>query len=80
MIGLAGDLRARGARTVGIGGDARFADSVGVVVAGPDLPEIVAPIGLIASAQMVVEGLAVGLGLDPDAPRGLRKVTQTDGA
>lgn len=80
MVDLAADLRARGARTVGIGGDERFGDAVGVVVAGPDLTEVVAPLGLIASAQMVVEGLAVGLGLDPDAPRGLSKVTQTDGA
>ena len=29
-------------------------------------------------AQLVVEGLARALGLDPDAPRGLAKVTTTD--
>jgi glucosamine--fructose-6-phosphate aminotransferase (isomerizing) len=66
------DLRSRGARVVGlgIGGD--------VHVAGPDLPETLAPIGLVAAGQLVVEGLANALGLDPDAPRGLQKVTQTD--
>ena len=30
------------------------------------------------AGQLVVEGLARALGLNPDAPRGLHKVTQTD--
>jgi len=30
------------------------------------------------AGQLVVESLAVALGLNPDAPRGLNKVTQTD--
>ena len=47
-------------------------------MAGPDLPELVAPLGLIVPAQLMVEALARRLGLDPDAPRGLSKVTQTD--
>ena len=33
---------------------------------------------LAIPAQLMVERLARRLGLDPDAPRGLRKVTQTD--
>ena len=75
---LLGDLRSRGALTVGIGGDAEFAAAADVSVAGPDLPETVAPIALVVAGQLVVEGLARVLGLNPDAPRGLNKVTQTD--
>jgi len=76
---LAHDLRRRGAAAiVGIGGDPDFVKASDVPVAGPDLPELVAPIGLIVPAQLMVEALARRLGLDPDAPRGLSKVTQTD--
>jgi glucosamine--fructose-6-phosphate aminotransferase (isomerizing) len=75
---LLGDLRSRGALTVGIGGDSGFAAAADVGVAGPDLPEMVAPIALVVAGQLVVESLAVALGLNPDAPRGLSKVTQTD--
>jgi glucosamine--fructose-6-phosphate aminotransferase (isomerizing) len=79
MTDLADDLRARGvAATIGIGGDGRFAAACHVAVAGPDLPELVAPLALIVPAQLVVEALARRLGLDPDAPRGLSKVTQTE--
>ncbi|TMR10453.1 SIS domain-containing protein [Nonomuraea turkmeniaca] len=45
---------------------------------GPDLPEWVAPMGLIIPGQLLTEALARRLGIDPDAPRGLNKVTQTD--
>jgi glucosamine--fructose-6-phosphate aminotransferase (isomerizing) len=38
------------------------------------------PLALVGPAQLVVESLARRLGLDPDAPRGLSKVTQTDRA
>jgi glucosamine--fructose-6-phosphate aminotransferase (isomerizing) len=75
---LLGDLRSRGALTVGIGGDTRFAAAADVSVAGPDLPEAVAPIALVVAGQLIAEGLARALGLNPDAPRGLNKVTQTD--
>ena len=34
--------------------------------------------GLIVPAQLLTEALASRLGIDPDAPRGLNKVTQTD--
>ena len=75
---LLADLRSRGALTVGIGGDAEFASAADVSVAGPDLPEAVAPIALVVAGQLLAEGLARALGLNPDAPRGLNKVTQTD--
>jgi glutamine---fructose-6-phosphate transaminase (isomerizing) len=75
---LLGDLRARGALTVGIGGDAVFSAAADVSVAGPNLPETVAPIALVVAGQLLAEALALALGLNPDAPRGLHKVTQTD--
>jgi len=78
MTELARDVRHLGAGTIGIGGDPAFAAACDIEVAGPDLPEPLAPLGLIVPAQLVVEGLARARGLDPDAPRGLSKVTQTD--
>lgn len=75
---LARELGAKGAGTVGIGGDRSFASACAIPVAGPDLPETVAPLGLVVPAQLIVEGLARRRGLDPDAPRGLQKVTRTD--
>jgi glutamine---fructose-6-phosphate transaminase (isomerizing) len=44
----------------------------------PPKPRTVAPLGLVLPPQLAVESLARRLGLDPDAPRGLSKVTQTD--
>jgi glutamine---fructose-6-phosphate transaminase (isomerizing) len=78
MTELAADLRGRGATTLAVGGDADMAAACDYLLPGPDLPESVAPLGLIVPAQLVVESLARRLGLDPDAPRGLSKVTATD--
>jgi glucosamine--fructose-6-phosphate aminotransferase (isomerizing) len=78
IVDLAADLAGRGAEVLSIGGDAALAAAAAYHVPGPDLPEPVAPIGLIVPAQLIVESLARRLGLDPDAPRGLNKVTATD--
>lgn len=78
MIELAGDLSTRGATTIGIGGEDAFAAACDVHVPGPALPEPAAPLGTMVPAQLIVEALARGLGLDPDNPRGLAKVTSTD--
>lgn len=75
---LAADLSARGARVLALGGDAALAATASYHLPGPALPEPVAPIALIVPAQLMVEGLSRRLGLDPDAPRGLSKVTATD--
>jgi glutamine---fructose-6-phosphate transaminase (isomerizing) len=75
---VAADLRERGAQTVGLGGDSAFCTACTHVVPGPDLPETVAPLATVVPAQLIVETLARRLGLDPDSPRGLSKVTQTD--
>jgi glucosamine--fructose-6-phosphate aminotransferase (isomerizing) len=78
MTELAGDLASRGATVVGLGGDHDFIKACAVHLPGPDLPERLAPLGAIVPAQRVVEMLARTSGLDPDNPRGLAKVTQTD--
>jgi glutamine---fructose-6-phosphate transaminase (isomerizing) len=80
MSDLAADLRERGATVIGFGGDERFRDRCDVAVPGPRLSEPVAPLALVGPGQLVVESLARRLGLDPDTPRGLSKVTQTDRA
>lgn len=78
MTELAGIVREKGSKILGIGGDPTFASRCDVNLAGPDLPETLAPLALVIPAQRAIELLARKLGLDPDAPRGLRKVTQTD--
>jgi glucosamine--fructose-6-phosphate aminotransferase (isomerizing) len=78
MTELAHDLRGRGAQVVGIGGDTAFAGACDLAVPGPDLPEVLAPLGLVVPAQLAIEETARHLGLDPDAPRGLAKVTRTE--
>jgi glutamine---fructose-6-phosphate transaminase (isomerizing) len=78
VVALAGRVRAAGARAYGIGGGAELAAACHRALAGPELPEDLAPLGLVVPGQLVVEALARRLGVDPDAPRGLRKVTQTD--
>ncbi|HEY2242302.1 MAG TPA: glutamine--fructose-6-phosphate aminotransferase, partial [Streptosporangiaceae bacterium] len=67
-----------GAPAYGIGGGAALAAECAYAVPGPRLPEWLAPIGLIIAGQLLTEALARRLGLDPDHPRGLSKVTQTD--
>ncbi|HEY3001541.1 MAG TPA: SIS domain-containing protein [Kribbellaceae bacterium] len=78
MTELAATVREKGSRILGIGGDTAFASRCDVDLPGPDLPETLAPLTLIIPAQRTIEALARRLGLDPDAPRGLKKVTQTD--
>lgn len=43
----------------------------------PDIPEYLTPFPAIVAGQIFAQALAVTRGLDPDEPRGLRKVTIT---
>jgi glucosamine--fructose-6-phosphate aminotransferase (isomerizing) len=61
-----------------IGGGPALAAAADVALPVPDLPEQLAPLALVVPGQLAVERLARRLGLDPDAPGGLKKVTQTD--
>jgi glutamine---fructose-6-phosphate transaminase (isomerizing) len=76
-VALARRVTAAGARAYGIGGGAAVTDACTGALPGPDLPEWLAPIGLIVPGQLLTEALARSLGIDPDNPRGLKKITQT---
>jgi len=78
MTELAADLVSRAATVIGFGGDEGFRAACDIAVPGPELIEAIAPLALIVAPQLTVEAFARRLGLDPDAPRGLSKVTQTD--
>ena len=77
-VDLAQRVTGAGAAAFGIGGDGELAAACTKSLPGPDLPEWLAPIGLIVPGQLLTEALARRLGIDPDRPRGLSKVTQTD--
>jgi glutamine---fructose-6-phosphate transaminase (isomerizing) len=81
MTALAHRIATTTAPIYGIGGDATFAAACHTTLPGPPasaLPEYLAPFALVVPGQLLVEALARAKGLDPDAPRGLDKVTQTD--
>jgi glucosamine 6-phosphate synthetase-like amidotransferase/phosphosugar isomerase protein len=78
MTGLARRIAAAGAHVYGIGGDHDFAAACRSTLPGPPLPEHLAPLALVVPGQLLAEALARAKGLDPDTPRGLDKVTQTD--
>lgn len=70
--------RVLGARTWVVGGleVAGQADTLSIgALAG--LPECLTPLALIMPGQLLAEAVAVRLGLSPDAPTGLHKVTLT---
>lgn len=77
MTAVAERCREAGGEVFGIGGDAAFHTACARALAGPDVPATLAPIPLIVPGQLLTESLARAKGLDPDAPHGLRKVTQT---
>jgi len=77
-IALARRVTGAGARAYGVGGGPELAAACRHALPGPALAEWVAPLALVVPGQLLVEALARKLGIDPDLPRGLRKVTQTD--
>jgi glucosamine 6-phosphate synthetase-like amidotransferase/phosphosugar isomerase protein len=78
MTALARRIAGTGAHVYGIGGDQEFAAACRAVLPAPTLPEHLAPFALAVPGQLLAEALARARGIDPDAPRGLDKVTQTD--
>jgi fructoselysine-6-P-deglycase FrlB-like protein len=78
MTALARRIAGTGADVHGIGGDPEFAAACRSTLPGTPLPEHLAPFALVVPGQLLAEALARARGLDPDAPRGLDKVTQTD--
>ena len=78
MTELADDLAARGATVVGIGGDGAFADGVRRARARSRPARAARAAWCRSSRRSCDRGAGPSLGLDPDNPRGLAKVTQTD--
>ena len=76
MTALAVRCRQEG-RVYGIGGDADFAAACHGALPEVALPAWLSPLTLVVPGQLLVEALARAKGIDPDEPRGLRKVTQT---
>jgi glucosamine--fructose-6-phosphate aminotransferase (isomerizing) len=76
-IDLARRVTATGARAYAIGGGPGLAEVSSRALAGPRLPEWLAPMGLIVPGQLLTEALSRRRGIDPDRPRGLSKITQT---
>jgi len=78
LVEIARSVSASGAKVIGIGGRQGLASLCNFALPGPSLREALAPIGLVIPGQLLVEATARLLGLDPDRPRALTKVTQTD--
>ena len=68
---LSAELRRRGSPVLAIGPSGRGALPV------PRLPELLSPIVSVVPGQLLALHAARARGLDPDAPRGLTKVTET---
>jgi fructoselysine-6-P-deglycase FrlB-like protein len=77
MTELARRCRAEGAHVYGIGGVDAFSAACHAALPDPGLPAELAPLTLVVPGQLLTEALARAKGIDPDAPRALRKVTQT---
>ncbi len=71
LLALAEELRRRGSPVLPIGPAGRGALPV------PRLPELLSPIVSVVPGQLLAFHAARARGLDPDAPRGLQKVTET---
>ncbi len=70
--------KSRGARTWQIGGaDVLGAGDALAIEALAALPESLTPLALILPGQLLAEAVGVRLGLSPDSPEGLSKVTLT---
>ncbi|WP_197022430.1 SIS domain-containing protein [Saccharomonospora piscinae] len=67
----------RGADLLCVGSAARAVPSAALTVPVPESAEEAAPILEVLPMQRLALGLALARGVDPDQPRGLRKVTRT---
>jgi glucosamine--fructose-6-phosphate aminotransferase (isomerizing) len=78
MSSLVETLGDRGAELVVIGADRTMLDKASATFSVPDsLPEELSPVLYAIPIQLLAENLARLKGFDPDAPRGLSKVTET---
>jgi glucosamine--fructose-6-phosphate aminotransferase (isomerizing) len=75
---FAARLARRGSRVLALTDDARIAEACeDAVLLRTDVAEHLAALALVVPGQFLARALAIRRGLDPDRPRGLRKVTRT---
>lgn len=74
MAGLAGKLQRRRARLLTLGDGPLAGSSLGVRLA-TGLPEELTPLPFAVAGQLLTAGLAAARSINPDRPRGLRKIT-----
>jgi glucosamine--fructose-6-phosphate aminotransferase (isomerizing) len=78
MLALAGELRERGAELLVISDVPQALELATVALPLPaSTPEWLSPATAILPGQVLALYLTLAKGLDPDAPRGLQKVTRT---
>jgi glutamine---fructose-6-phosphate transaminase (isomerizing) len=77
LLAVAGKARQAGARVLLLGGDDHLEAAAAVSAGRTDVSELIAPVVLGIPGQLLTEQLARARGINPDAPRGLSKVTQT---
>lgn len=71
-----GAVRGRGGRVTLVGG-AEAASRPGALALAHPLPEALTPLLFVVPGQLIVEATARAIGISPDAPEGLGKVTLT---
>lgn len=80
-MGLAIDEATAAAEARGVGpwviGEARPSTRQRALALTPDLPESLTPLAYVVPGQLLTDRLAARLGVNPDAPAGLAKVTRT---
>jgi glucosamine--fructose-6-phosphate aminotransferase (isomerizing) len=74
LVGVADQLADKGAHVFATSNKTKTAHSLPTIRTGHSLTD---PIALIASFYSMVENVATGLGINPDAPRHLNKITET---
>ncbi|MDP8959730.1 MAG: SIS domain-containing protein [Actinomycetota bacterium] len=77
MVDVAKDLQGRGAELVVVGNGAQALELAGAAIELPEVAEELSPLLAVLPAQLLAYHLALEKGIDPDRPRGLRKVTPT---
>jgi glutamine---fructose-6-phosphate transaminase (isomerizing) len=77
LLAVAGKAHQAGSPVLLLGGDDQLQSTADVAAGRTAVSEVIAPVVLGVPGQLLTEQLARARGINPDAPRGLSKVTQT---